>query len=89
MAIGTGGHRELVEHTLEITDLRKYFDIIITANDIVNFKPHPETFLKCAALMKINPAEIEVFEDTDFGLEAAQAAGMIATDVRAWYETDC
>ena len=55
MAVGTGGHREAVERTLEITDLRKFFDIIITANDVDNFKPHPETFLKCAALMKIEP----------------------------------
>ena len=34
MAVGTGGHREAVERTLEITDLRKYFDIIVTANDV-------------------------------------------------------
>ena len=25
MAVGTGGHREAVERTLEVTDLRKYF----------------------------------------------------------------
>ncbi len=34
MAVGTGGHREAVERTLEITGLRKYFDIIVTANDV-------------------------------------------------------
>ena len=50
MAVGTGGHREAVERTLEITGLRKYFDIIVTANDVNSFKPHPETFLKCAEL---------------------------------------
>jgi beta-phosphoglucomutase family hydrolase len=85
MAIGTGGHREAVERTLEFTDLRKYFDIIITANDVENFKPHPETFLKCAELMKIEPAFIEVFEDGELGFEAARAAGMVVTDVRSWY----
>ncbi len=85
MAVGTGGHREAVERTLEITGLRKYFEIIVTANDVDNFKPHPETFLKCAELMKIDPAFIEVFEDGDLGLRAAEMAGMIATDVRSWY----
>ncbi len=87
MAIGTGGHREAVERTLEVTGLSEYFDIVITANDVENFKPHPETFLKCAALMKIDPEFIEVFEDGDLGLEAASTAGMIATDVRSWYDS--
>jgi beta-phosphoglucomutase-like phosphatase (HAD superfamily) len=88
MAVGTGGHREAVERTLEVTGMRKYFDIVITANDVKHFKPHPETFLKCAELMKINPEYIEVFEDGDLGLEAALRAGMIATDVRSWYESN-
>jgi beta-phosphoglucomutase-like phosphatase (HAD superfamily) len=88
MAVGTGGHREAVERTLEITDLRKFFDIIITANDVANFKPHPETFLKCAALMKIEPQFIEVFEDGDLGIKAALSAGMSATDVRPWYDSN-
>lgn len=87
MAVGTGGHREAVERTLEVTDLRKYFDIIITANDVDNFKPHPETFLKCAALMNIEPELVEVFEDGDLGIEAAKTAGMVATDVRPWYNS--
>jgi beta-phosphoglucomutase-like phosphatase (HAD superfamily) len=87
MSVGTGGHREAVERTLEITNLRKYFDIIITANDVDNFKPHPETFLKCAAKMKIEPEFVEVFEDGDLGIEAALNAGMIATDVRPWYDS--
>lgn len=88
MAVGTGGHRETVERTLEVTGLRKYFEIIITANDVENFKPHPETFLKCAELMKIDPKYIEVFEDGDLGIEAAIEAGMTATDVRSWYDSE-
>ena len=88
MAVGTGGHREAVERTLIITDLRKYFDIIVTANDVENFKPHPETFLKCAEMMKIDPVYIEVFEDGDLGIEAARRAGMIVTDVRSWYDSN-
>jgi beta-phosphoglucomutase family hydrolase len=88
MAIGTGGQRKDVERTLKMIGLRKYFDIIITANDLINFKPHPETFLKCAELMKIDPELIEVFEDGDLGIEAALEAGMVPTDVRSWYDSD-
>lgn len=88
MSVGTGGHREAVEKTLEITGLRKYFDIIVTANDVTRHKPHPETFLLCATMMGIEPMYCEVFEDGDKGIEAARRAGMIATDVRSWYHSD-
>jgi beta-phosphoglucomutase-like phosphatase (HAD superfamily) len=88
MAIGTGGHNEAVTRTLEITDLTRYFDIIVTANDVKNYKPDPETFLKCAEKMKIKPEFIEVFEDGDLGLEAATTAGMVGTDVRGWYNSN-
>ena len=88
MAVGTGGHKEAVERTLEITGLRKYFEIIVTANDVNSFKPHPETFLRCAELMNVEPEFIEVFEDADLGIEAAKKAGMNVTDVRSWYDSD-
>ncbi len=88
MSVGTGGHREAVEKTLEIIGIRHYFDIIVTANDVRLHKPHPETFLKCAELMKVRPSDCEVFEDGDLGIEAARKAGMIATDVRTWYDSD-
>jgi beta-phosphoglucomutase family hydrolase len=88
MAVGTGGHRQAVERTLEVTSLKQYFDIIVTANDVENFKPHPETFLKCAELMNVEPRYIEVFEDGELGMEAALEAGMIVTDVRKWYDSD-
>jgi beta-phosphoglucomutase family hydrolase len=88
MAIGTGGHRKTVERTMQVAGLREYFNIIITANDVTNFKPHPETFLKCADLMGVDPQCIEVFEDGDLGIEAALKAGMTATDVRSWYDSN-
>jgi HAD superfamily hydrolase (TIGR01509 family) len=71
-----------------MTDLRKYFEIIVTANDVNSFKPHPETFLRCAELMKVKPEFIEVFEDADLGIEAAKKAGMNVRDVRSWYDSN-
>jgi beta-phosphoglucomutase-like phosphatase (HAD superfamily) len=85
MAVGSGGHREAVERTLEVIGMRKYFDIVVTASDVARYKPHPDTFLKCAGLMNLSPEFIEVFEDGDLGIEAAIAAGMMVTDVRSWY----
>lgn len=86
MAIGTGGFKETVIRSLEITGMRKYFDHIITADDVLKHKPDPETFTKCANLMQIEPELILVFEDGDLGIEAAEKGGMTAIDVRGWYD---
>ncbi|HCC71838.1 MAG TPA: phosphatase [Bacteroidales bacterium] len=86
MAVGTGAHRVTALRTLEIIGLSDYFEHIVTADDVSKYKPDPETFLKCSELMKVDPADILVFEDGDFGIEAAKTAGMKAVDVRGWYE---
>jgi len=84
MAIGTGGRRSVVIKTMEHTGIDRYFDIVVAAEDVENHKPAPDTFLKCAELMGIHPADCEVFEDGDPGLIAARAGGMVATDIRPW-----
>jgi HAD superfamily hydrolase (TIGR01509 family) len=86
MAVGTGGYRRLSLKTLDILDLRKYFDILVTSEDVVNHKPFPDTFLKCAELMGVEPAFCQVFEDGRLGIEAALAGGMMAVDVTEYYE---
>jgi beta-phosphoglucomutase family hydrolase len=84
MAIGTGSPREHSWKTVKAVGYDKYFDILISRDDITNCKPDPETFLKCAEAMGVNPEDCQVFEDGDPGLEAARKAGMIATDIRPW-----
>ncbi len=84
MAIGTGSDRHRAELMLTSTGLIGLFDYIVAADDVEHHKPHPETFLKCAELMGIAPAECQVFEDGDTGIEAARKAGMIITDVRPY-----
>ena len=51
-----------------------------------NHKPEPDTFLKCAELMNVDPAKCLVFEDGDRGVEAARRAGMQVVDVREYLE---
>lgn len=82
MSIGTGGKKEIAKLTLEILGLEKYFNIIVSAEDVINHKPYPDTFLKCAELMNVDPEFCQVFEDGEMGLIAAERAGMIVTDVR-------
>ncbi|MDP3643627.1 MAG: HAD-IA family hydrolase [Bacteroidota bacterium] len=86
MAVGTGGARRLAVKTLEIIDLEEYIDVLVCSEDVQNYKPHPETFLKCAELMGVNPEDCQVFEDGALGIQAAQFAGMMVVDVTQYYE---
>lgn len=86
MAVGTGGMRRLAFKTLEIIGLQDYFEIVVASEDVQNYKPHPETFLKCAELMGVNPVDCEVFEDGILGMKAAETAGMMVVDVSNYYE---
>jgi len=84
MSIGTGGKKYIAELTLKMIGFEGWFDAIVSADDVTNHKPFPDTFLKCAELMGVDPELCQVFEDGDMGLLAAERAGMIATDVRLY-----
>jgi len=84
MSLGTGGRKDIAQMTMETVGLSKYFDIMVAADDVIHHKPAPDTFLKCAELMGVEPRFCQVFEDGELGLQAARTAGMIATDVRPY-----
>ncbi len=86
MSIGTGSTRNGAKKTLEVINMSHFFEIVITSNDIENPKPHPETFLKCAALMQIDPEDCIVFEDGILGMQAAKTAGMQVIDVNDYFK---
>lgn len=88
MSIGTGSTKNGAKKTLEVIKMQQYFDIVVTSNDIKNPKPHPETFLKCASLMGVNPKECMVFEDGILGMQAAEIAGMHVVDVNDYFKME-
>ena len=86
IAVGTGGARRLALKTLEIIGLNEYIDVLVSSEDVSQYKPHPETFLKCAMQMGVDPVDCEVFEDGILGIQAAKSAGMMVVDVTKYYE---
>ena len=82
MALGTGAHRLMAEILLEKFTLAPYFQAVVTSDDVEAHKPAPDTFLRCAELLRVSPQQCLVFEDGDFGIEAAHAVGMDVFDVR-------
>jgi beta-phosphoglucomutase len=76
MGIGSAAIPFNIDFILDQLDIRKYFDAVVSADDVEISKPNPETFLKAAALLNTAPEDCIVFEDAPKGVEAAIRAGM-------------
>lgn len=78
LAIGSAAIPFNINFVLDNLHIRHYFGAIVSADDVALSKPHPETFLKAAELLRVAPTDCLVFEDVPKGAEAALNAGMKA-----------
>jgi beta-phosphoglucomutase len=86
MAIGSAAIPFNIDFVLDNLNIRHYFKAIVSADDVVLSKPHPETFLKAAQLLNVPPTDCIVFEDVPKGAEAAANAGMKAVVITTTHE---
>jgi HAD superfamily hydrolase (TIGR01509 family) len=94
IAIFSGALLAEIELILQSVNLKKYFDIIVSAEHVTKAKPDPEGFV--LALQKINkklqdnitPSQCVVIEDSHWGLEAASKAGMHTVAVTNSYTAE-
>jgi beta-phosphoglucomutase len=76
MAIGSAAIMYNIDFVLDGLGIRHYFDALVSADNVADSKPDPETWLTCAEKLNVSPKECLVFEDVPKGVEAAQNAGM-------------
>jgi beta-phosphoglucomutase len=88
MAIGSAAIMFNIDFVLDNLNIRKYFKIIVSADDVTTSKPHPETYLKCAQLLGVEAANCLVFEDAPKGVEAAKNAGMPSVVLTTMHEKE-
>lgn len=86
MAIGSAAIPFNIDFVLDNLNIRHYFKAIVSADDVVLSKPHPETYLKAAEILRVTPADCIVFEDVPKGAEAAANAGMKAVILTTTHE---
>ena len=95
LAIASGARRHELELVLEAAGIRTYFETIISADDVENGKPHPESYLKAVEGLNasgkrhssIRPEECVVIEDSREGITSAHGAGMKCIAVATSYPT--
>ncbi len=62
------------------------FDIVVTGDDIVNSKPHPDPFLKAVELLNVRREECLVIENAILGVEAAKKAEIYCIGIPTYVE---
>jgi len=80
-AVGTSASRWDAERLLDDLGLLRFFDVVVTADDVMLGKPDPEVWTQAARRLKATPGHCVVFEDALVGVQAARTAGMRAVGV--------
>jgi len=76
LGLGTSGEVWYVKRVLQQFKLKKYFQAVVTGNDVTKSKPDPETYLQLSSRLKTAPQKCLVVEDAPAGIAAAKAADM-------------
>ena len=76
VALASAAMSKNVFFILDALQLRPFFQVVLTGDEITQSKPHPEIFSKTAQKLALPPADCVVIEDSFVGIEAAKRAGM-------------
>ena len=76
LAVASSSFPEIIDLILERTNLRKYFQVVVSSQEAGKSKPEPDVFILAAQKLGVNPKDCLVVEDSANGIKAASAAGM-------------
>jgi len=76
LAVASSGSNGRVNYVLDLLDLRRYFQAVITGDQVTYGKPDPTIFRMACDQLRVRPSDTLVFEDSVSGIRAAKAAGM-------------
>jgi HAD superfamily hydrolase (TIGR01509 family) len=78
LAICSGAARAEIEPVIHAAGLAPCFRGIVSSDDVVDGKPHPEGYLKALELLgDVQPDDVLAIDDTEAGVASAKAAGLL------------
>ena len=85
LGICSSNSEKLIYAVLDAYNIRDYFGVIVTGQDVKCGKPDPECYLKAADMLKVSPSECLVIEDLTTGIMAGHNAGMKVVTIKDDY----
>jgi HAD superfamily hydrolase (TIGR01509 family) len=89
MGIVTSAYHDHFELVHARSGLLPYFDFVLTGRDYINFKPHPEPYLRAVERSGVAAAACLAIEDSARGLRSATAAGVRCAVIPTALSRDC
>lgn len=78
----TNNNKSIALMALNNLDIVKYLDVIITYDDVVNEKPHPEMYLSAIDKLKSVPTQTLIIEDSKQGIISGKLSGSFVLEVK-------
>ena len=75
LAVCSNSIRTSIEVMMDRSNLAKYLEFIISAQDVSIGKPNPEIYNLAISRMMLKPEECLILEDNEHGIQAAVASG--------------
>ena len=74
LGLATSAARPVAETALARTGWNKYFQVVVSADDVARGKPAPDVYLRALELMNADPRRTAAVEDSANGIRSAYAA---------------
>jgi HAD superfamily hydrolase (TIGR01509 family) len=75
LAVASNSIRNSIEVMMDKSNLKPHLDLILSNQDVVQGKPHPEIYQKAIHGLGLTPEQCLVVEDNENGIKAATDAG--------------
>lgn len=76
IALASAANSQHIALMLEQCELNKYFDLVISGENVSRNKPFPDIYLETSKGLNISVSDCLVIEDSPNGIQAAKSAGM-------------
>lgn len=76
LAVASGNTNKILQRTVGKVGMTKYFDALVSADEVENAKPAPDLLLKAASKLGISPRDLIYVGDAPNDVRAAKSAGM-------------
>ena len=81
LGVVSAKRRKTIELAFDVLPLRRYFDVVVSADDTERHKPDPEPLAFALAVVGSEPTEAAYVGDSPFDIRAAKAGGLFSVGV--------
>jgi HAD superfamily hydrolase (TIGR01509 family) len=76
LGVASSSPREIIEHALELGEMRAQFTAVVSSDEVERGKPEPDVYLEACRRLGTSSERTAAVEDSSSGLMSAHAAGL-------------